>query len=45
MERSIDMISILCPSRGRPLLAKRMIDTVYNTVSDPKNIEFLFISQ
>ena len=35
------MISILCPSRGRPTLAKRMIDTVYNTVSDPKNIEFL----
>ena len=41
MERSIDMISILCPSRGRPKLAKRMIDTVYNTVSDTKNIEFL----
>ena len=35
------MISILCPSRGRPKLAKRMIDTVYDTVSDPKNIEFL----
>ena len=35
------MISILCPSRGRPKLAKRMIDTVYNTVSDAKNIEFL----
>jgi len=35
------MISICCPSRGRPVLAKRMIDTAYKTVSDPKNIEFL----
>jgi len=35
------MISICCPSRGRPVLAKRMIDTAYKTVSDTKNIEFL----
>ena len=36
------MISICCPSRGRPKLAKRMVDTALETVSDPKNIEFLF---
>lgn len=35
------MISICCPSRGRPAIAKRMIDTAYATVSDPKHIEFL----
>jgi hypothetical protein len=35
------MISICCPSRGRPTMAKRMIDTAYKTVSDTKNIEFL----
>tara|TARA_B000000557_G_scaffold247849_1_gene232014 strand:+ start:24 stop:746 length:723 start_codon:yes stop_codon:yes gene_type:complete len=33
------MISISCPSRGRPQLAKRMIDTAYNTAAD--DIEFL----
>ncbi len=36
------MISILCPSRGRPLLAVRMIDTIYKTVSQPKTVEILF---
>jgi hypothetical protein len=36
------MISICCPSRGRPELAMRMINTVYNTVSDKSKIEFLF---
>lgn len=33
------MISILCPSRGRPELAQRMIKTINETVSDQKNIE------
>jgi hypothetical protein len=33
------MISILCPSRGRPELAQRMIKTIHDTVSDQKNIE------
>lgn len=36
------MISICCPSRGRPELAKRMVMTALETVSDPENIEFLF---
>jgi hypothetical protein len=35
------MISILCPSRGRPDLARRMIDTIYKTVSQHSNIEIL----
>ena len=33
------MISISCPSRGRPELAKRMIDTAYDTAAG--DIEFL----
>lgn len=33
------MISILCPSRGRPELAQRMIKTINDTASDVKNIE------
>lgn len=33
------MISILCPSRGRPELAQRMIKSIYDTASDHKNIE------
>jgi glycosyltransferase involved in cell wall biosynthesis len=36
------MISICCPSRGRPELAMRLINTVYNTVSDKSKVEFLF---
>lgn len=36
------MISICLPSRGRPELAKRMVKTARETVSDSKNIEFLF---
>jgi hypothetical protein len=32
------MISILCPSRGRPELAKRMIETVQSTASLPVEI-------
>ena len=35
------MISICCPSRGRPELAQRMIKTAYDTVSDKNKIEFL----
>jgi hypothetical protein len=35
------MISICCPSRGRPVLAQRMINTAYNTASNKNNIEFL----
>ena len=33
------MISISCPSRGRPELAKRMIDTAYETAAS--DIQFL----
>ena len=33
------MISLSCPSRGRPQLAKRMIDTAYDTAAG--DIEFL----
>lgn len=36
------MISICCPSRGRPGLASRMVRTALETVSAKKNIEFLF---
>lgn len=36
------MISICCPSRGRPELAARMVRTALETVSAKKNIEFLF---
>ena len=35
------MISICCPSRGRPTLAKRMADSAINTAKN-KNIEILF---
>ena len=35
------MISICLPSRGRPELAQRMINTAYNNVSDKSKIEFL----
>jgi hypothetical protein len=35
------MISICCPSRGRPELAQRMIKTAYDTVSNKNKIEFL----
>lgn len=41
MERSIDMISICCPSRGRPTLSKRMAESAINTAKN-KNIEILF---
>jgi hypothetical protein len=33
------MISILCPSRGRPELAQRMIKTIKETASDSNKIE------
>ena len=36
------MISICCPSRGRPELASRMVRTALETVSAKKNVEFLF---
>ena len=36
------MISICCPSRGRPELAQRMIKTALETASEKNNIEFLF---
>lgn len=36
------MISILCPSRGRPNLARRMVDSIYKTISQPDNVEILF---
>ena len=36
------MISICCPSRGRPELAARMVRTALETVSATKKIEFLF---
>lgn len=32
------MISILCPSRGRPTLAKKMVDTAINTAGCPIQI-------
>jgi len=35
------MISICCPSRGRPALAKRMAESAINTAKN-KNIEILF---
>ena len=35
------MISICCPSRGRPTLAKRMAESAINTAKN-KNIEILF---
>lgn len=36
------MISICLPSRGRPDLAIRMIETALQTVSNKSNVEFLF---
>lgn len=35
------MISICCPSRGRPGLAARMIESIHRTVSKPSNVEIL----
>ena len=32
------IIDILCPTRGRPHLAKRMLDSLYKTVSDPSRV-------
>ena len=36
------MISLCCPSRGRPKLAQRLVKTALETTSDENNIEFLF---
>lgn len=38
------MISILCPSRGRPLLAKRMIESALKTAGQPIEI-LLYINE
>ena len=40
MEEQINMISFCCPSRGRPELAKRLIDTA--TETQDTDTEFLF---
>ena len=40
MEEQIDMISFCCPSRGRPELAKRLVDTATSTQKG--ETEFLF---
>jgi hypothetical protein len=40
LEEEIDMISFCCPSRGRPELAKRLVDTA--TATQKHNTEFLF---
>jgi hypothetical protein len=40
LEEQIDMISFCCPSRGRPELAKRLIDTA--TETQKGDTEFLF---
>ena len=40
MEEQINMISFCCPSRGRPELAKRLIDTATETQTG--DTEFLF---
>jgi hypothetical protein len=43
VERQINlMISILCPSRGRPELAKRLVDTAKDTANNIDNVEFKF---
>ena len=40
MEEKINMISFCCPSRGRPELAKRLVNTT--TAKQKHNTEFLF---
>ena len=35
------MISICCPSRGRPDLAARMVESINRTVSKPSNVEIM----
>ena len=40
MEEETDMISFCCPSRGRPELAKRLVDTA--TATQKHDTEFLF---
>lgn len=35
-------IALLCPSRGRPDLAKRMVDSVLATAVHPQRVEILF---
>ena len=35
------MISICCPSRGRPGLAARMVESINRTVSKPSNVEIM----
>ncbi len=35
------MISICCPSRGRPGLAARMVESINKTVSKPSNVEIM----
>ncbi|MFH1868410.1 MAG: glycosyltransferase family A protein [Candidatus Omnitrophota bacterium] len=36
------IISLLCPTRGRPWLANRLISSVYKTAAFPERIEILF---
>tara|TARA_B100001093_G_scaffold107594_1_gene99856 strand:+ start:87 stop:809 length:723 start_codon:yes stop_codon:yes gene_type:complete len=40
LEEQVDMISFCCPSRGRPELAKRLVDTA--TATQKHDTEFLF---
>jgi hypothetical protein len=36
------MISILCPTRGRPDYVRQLIDTAVDTAADPEALEFVF---
>ena len=42
MEEKINMISIICPSRGRPIYSKRMIGSIKSSASGTIPIEYKF---
>jgi glycosyl transferase/beta-hydroxylase protein BlmF len=38
----INVVSLLCPTRGRPAFAERLMESVARTAAQPKRVELLF---